>query len=182
MWHIFFFARLLSLGQGRHATVVMIVGSAHLCTATAKKIALALSVVLVLNFMLAERWPVRRPSWTVARNCHENCWKVRVCVRIRRSLRFRSPWFWSWYVHCQEHHHCCRQTLPSRRSVVPAKFSASVILLVFSPLGHGVIVLASGISSRRRAWTLLAQSAWKAGRPSTSSLKWIPSPFPLVTP
>ena len=46
--HCFFFARLLSLGQGRHATVVMIVGSAHLCAATAKKIALTLSVVLVL--------------------------------------------------------------------------------------------------------------------------------------
>ena len=105
----------------------------------------------VAHFMLAERWPVRRPSWTVARNCYDDCWKLRVCVRIRRSLRFRSPWFWSSYVHCQEHHHCCRQTLPSRRSVVPAKFSASAILLVFSPLCHGVIVLASGISSRRRA-------------------------------
>ena len=45
---LFFFSRLLSLGQGRHATVVMIVGSAHLCAATAKKIALTLSVVLVL--------------------------------------------------------------------------------------------------------------------------------------
>ena len=37
-------------------------------------------------------------------NCHNDCWKVRVCVRIRRSLRFRSSWFWSSYVHCQEHH------------------------------------------------------------------------------
>ena len=31
------------------------------------------------HFMLAERWPVRRPSWTVARNCFYDCWKVRVC-------------------------------------------------------------------------------------------------------
>ena len=37
---------------------------------------------------------------------------------------------------------------------------------------HGTFV------STSHAW--LAQRAWKAGRPSTSSLTWFPSSFPLV--